>query len=135
MSASFVTENLFFVINCLELGGPLHSDAPPQDFAHLIATLRHYLWFAAWTVARMHVSTRSAVLLPQAQRDRATRCVSRHMANCCTTAGTSCTTNREQIAVMELEGYDRRTCNELCASINYVDCRRCFHTSSTVEFC
>ena len=48
------------------------------------------------------------------QTDRATRCVS--LVNCCTTVGTSCTTNPQQIKIMELEG--RSTCNKLCASNN-----------------
>ena len=36
--------------------------------------------------------------------------------NCYTTVGTSCTTNPQQIEVMELEHYGRPTCNKLCAS-------------------
>jgi len=48
------------------------------------------------------------------QTDRATRCVSRNLVNSCTTVGASCTTNREEIEVMELEGYSRPTCNNLC---------------------
>ena len=35
---------------------------------------------------------------------RRTACVSQNLVNCCTTLGTSCTTNPEQIEVMELEG-------------------------------
>ena len=42
-------------------------------------------------------------LLPQT--DRATSCFSRYLVNCCTTVGTSCTANSQQIKVMELEGY------------------------------
>jgi len=42
-------------------------------------------------------------LLPQT--DRATSCFSRYLVHCCTTVGTSCTTNSQQIKVMELEGY------------------------------
>ena len=40
--------------------------------------------------------------------------------------GTSCTTNPEQIEVMELDGYSRPTCNKLCASNpDALDRRRC----------
>jgi len=40
--------------------------------------------------------------------------------------GTSCTTNPEQIEVMELDGYSRPTCNELRASSpDALDRRRC----------
>ena len=40
--------------------------------------------------------------------------------------GTSCTTNPEQIEVMELNGCSRPTCNKLCAfSYDALDCRRC----------
>jgi len=40
--------------------------------------------------------------------------------------GTSCTTNPEQIEVMELNGCSRPTCNKLCAfSYDTLDCRRC----------
>jgi len=39
---------------------------------------------------------------------------------------TSCTTNPEQIEVMELEGYSRQMCNKLCAcSHDAVDRRKC----------
>jgi len=37
------------------------------------------------------------------QTDRATRSVSQNLVNCCTTVGTSCTTNSEQIEVLELK--------------------------------
>ena len=38
------------------------------------------------------------------------RYVSQNLVNCCTTAGTSCTTNPQQIEIMELEHtVDRRT--------------------------
>jgi len=36
--------------------------------------------------------------------------------HCCITVVTTCTTNSEQIEVMELEGYSRPTCNKLCSS-------------------
>jgi len=52
-------------------------------------------------------------------RRTARRAVSRNLVNCCTTVGTTCTTNREQIEVMQLEGYSRPTCNKLYASSNY----------------
>jgi len=42
-------------------------------------------------------------LLPQT--GRATLYVSRNVADCCTTVETSCTTNSQQIEVMELEHY------------------------------
>jgi len=43
------------------------------------------------------------------QTDRATRCISRNVINCHTTAGTSCKTNPEQIEVIELQvTVDRR---------------------------
>ena len=42
-------------------------------------------------------------LLPQT--DRATRYVSQNLVNCCTTVGTSCTLNPQQIAVIKLETY------------------------------
>ena len=44
--------------------------------------------------------------------DRATCCVSRNLVNCCTTVGTICTTNPQQIEVMELEYYSRRMCSK-----------------------
>jgi len=50
------------------------------------------------------------------------RAVSRNLVNCCTTVG-GCTTNPQQIEVMEVEHYGRLTCNKLCASS---------HDSSTV---
>ena len=37
------------------------------------------------------------------QRDRATRYVSLDLVHCCAAIGTSCTTNPQLIAVMELE--------------------------------
>ena len=50
------------------------------------------------------------------QTDRATRYVSRNLVNCGTTVGTGCTTNPQQIGVMELERYGRRTCSKPRAS-------------------
>ena len=35
------------------------------------------------------------------------------LVSCCTTVGTSCTTNPQPIEVMELEHFSARTCNEL----------------------
>jgi len=40
-------------------------------------------------------------LLPP--RDRATRCVSRHVVNCCTTVGTSCRADSQQIKVNRIK--------------------------------
>jgi len=48
---------------------------------------------------------------------RTVQCPLSHV-QCCTTVGTSCTTNPQQTEVMELEGYSRPTCNGLCASSN-----------------
>jgi len=48
--------------------------------------------------------------------DRTTPCVSWNLVNCCTTVGTRCTTNPEQIGAMVLEGCSRPKCNKLCAS-------------------
>jgi len=63
------------------------------------------------------------------QTDRATRCIRQKLVNCCRaydSLGTSCTTNPEQIEVMELNGCSRPTCNKLCAfSYDALDCRRC----------
>jgi len=42
-------------------------------------------------------------LLPQT--DRATRCVSQKLVNCCATVGTSCTANPQEIEIMKLEHY------------------------------
>jgi len=50
------------------------------------------------------------------QTDHTTRCVSQNLVNCGTTVGTTCTTNPQQIEVMELESYSRPTCNKLRAS-------------------
>jgi len=53
-------------------------------------------------------------LLPQT--DRATRYVRQHLVN----SRTSCTTNPQQIAVMELDGYSWSTCSK---QTRLVDCR------------
>jgi len=45
---------------------------------------------------------------PLPQTDRAMRCASQNLMNCCTAVGTSCT-SPEQIEVMELEVYGRTT--------------------------
>ena len=50
------------------------------------------------------------------QTDRATRRVSRNLANCCTTLTTSCTTHPERVEVTKLDRYSRPTCSKLCAS-------------------
>ena len=49
------------------------------------------------------------------RRRTARRAVSWNLANSCTTVGTSCSTNPQQIEVIitELEHYGRRTCNKL----------------------
>ena len=61
------------------------------------------------------------------QTGRATRSVSENLSNCRTTPyETTCTTNPEQIEVMESEGCSRPTCNKLCASSHgALDRRRC----------
>jgi len=46
------------------------------------------------------------------QTDRTTPYVSRNVVNCCTTVGTVCTTNPQQIEVMELECYSRPACGK-----------------------
>jgi len=74
------------------------------------------------------VGLRQEALL--SQTDRATRCVSRNLVNCRTAVGTSCTTNPEEIEVMELEGYSRPACNKLCAfSHDTLDRRRVLLTT------
>ena len=40
------------------------------------------------------------------------RCVSQNLVTRCLTAETRCTTNPQQIEVMELEGYSRPTCSK-----------------------
>jgi len=55
-------------------------------------------------------------LTPEKTRRSTTRCVSRNPVNRSTTVWTSCTTNRQKVEVVELEGYSRPTCNKLCAS-------------------
>jgi len=56
--------------------------------------------------------------------DRATCYVSRNLANCCTTR-TGCTTNPQQIAVMDLVHYNRPTCNKICAFSHARRVHRC----------
>jgi len=69
-------------------------------------------------------------LLPQT--DWAMRYVSRNLVNCCTTVGTSCPTNPQQIEVMELEHYSRWMCNKIDTSSHDV----LTSTSLTIdEFC
>ena len=80
--------------------------------------------------------SQDAFLLPQT--DRATRCFSQNLVNCCTAVGTSCTTNQEQIEVMELEGYSRPTRNKLCAFSNYASIIVCAIHNESIhvnEFC
>jgi len=60
------------------------------------------------------------------QTDCATRSVNQNLVNYCTTVGTSCTTNPEQTAVVELQVYSRPTCNKLYVSNN---------DASTVVWC
>jgi len=74
--------------------------------------------------------TREVLLL---QTDRATRCISRNLVNRCTTVGRSCTTNPQQIEVMELEDYSRLTCNKLYASNN--DASIVVGVDRVVNFC
>ena len=73
-------------------------------------------------------------LLPQT--DCATRAVSQNLVNRCTTVGTSCTTNPEEIEVMELQDYSWPTSNKLCASSNYVSIVvSAAHTLDVDKFC
>ena len=70
------------------------------------------------------------------QTDCATRAVSQNLVNRCTTVGTSCTTNPEEIEVMELEDYSWPTSNKLCASSNYVSIVvSAAHTIDVDKFC
>ena len=74
------------------------------------------------------VGLRQEALL--SQTDRATPYVSRNLVNCRTAVGTSCTTNPEEIEVMELEGYSRPSCNKLWAfSHDTLDRRRVLLTT------
>jgi len=41
---------------------------------------------------------------------------SKYLVNCCTTVGTSCTTNPQQIEAIGSKHYGGRMCNKLCAS-------------------
>jgi len=77
------------------------------------------------TCRRGCFTLKQKALLPQT--DRATRCVSRYLVNCCTNAGTRCTTNPQQIKAMELEHYGRQTSSKLCVLPRCVDCRKCGH--------
>jgi len=74
-----------------------------------------YVWKTATRLAIWQEA-----LLPQT--DRATRCVSRNAVNCCTTVGTSCTTNQSS----GFRASHRRPCNKLCVS--------CHGTSTVDEF-
>ena len=57
--------------------------------------------------------------------DDAMRCVCRHLfVNCCTTVGTSCTTNSQQIVVIEVEGYRWPTCSEQPRRVDRRKCRQ-----------
>ena len=57
--------------------------------------------------------------------DHAMRCVCRHLfVNCCTTVGTSCTTNSQQIVVIEIEGYRWPTCSEQPRRVDRRKCRQ-----------
>ena len=62
-----------------------------------------------WKTATRLAIWQEALLL---RTDRATRCVSRNAVNCCTTVGTSCTTNQSS----GFRASHRRTCNKLCVS-------------------
>ena len=76
------------------------------------------------------VGLRQEALLSQTDRRRTARNVSRNLVNCRTAVGTSCTTNPEEIEVMELEGYSRPACNKLCAfSHDTLDRRRVLLTT------
>ena len=68
--------------------------------------------------SRSYCKTKEEALL--LQTDRAMRYVSQYLVNYCTAAGTSCTANPQQIAVMELEGYSWSTCSK---QPRLVDCR------------
>ena len=67
-----------------------------------------HIYLALW------VKKQQESLLPQ--RDRATRCVSQKLV----IVETSCTTNQQQIEVIELESYSRSTCSK---QPRLVDCR------------
>jgi len=60
------------------------------------------------------------------QTDRATRCVSKNLV----TVEISCTTNPQQMAVMELEGYSLLTCSK---QPRLVDCRIGVVNISTID--
>ena len=74
---------------------------------------------------------------PTADWPRDAMFVSRNPVNCCTTVGTSCTTNWEQIEALKFEGYSRPTRDRLRATSNYaLDGLRCDpQARPSIEFC
>jgi len=67
------------------------------------------------------------------QRDRATRYVSLDLVHCCAAIGTSCTTNPQLIAVMELEANGWPTCSKQSPCVDRRRCRQ--QTRPSTSFC
>lgn len=93
------------------------SHSPAEQHLHLTYDSCATLTSLNATLDYMYAYLRKHLGYHYQRQDRATRYVSRDLVNCCTTvgtAGTSCTANQQQIEVIELDHYGRRTCN-MCA--------------------